>query len=78
MDLIVILAFMIGILCGVIAENLRLKTDRKSFGTLWIDVSDPTENPYMFLELAEENLADIADGKSVELTVRAGDYLSRQ
>ena len=78
MDLIVILAFMIGILCGVIAENLRLKTERKPLGTLWIDASDPTENPYMFLELPEENLADIADGKSVELTVRTGDYLSRQ
>ena len=70
MDLIVILA--------VIAENLRLKTERKPLGTLWIDASDPTENPYMFLELPEENLADIADGKSVELTVRTGDYLSRQ
>ena len=78
MDLIVILAFIIGVFCGVLAENLRLKADRKPLGTLWIDASDPTENPYMFLELPEENLADIADGKSVELTVRTGDYISRQ
>ena len=78
MDLIVILAFMIGILCGIIAENLRLKVDRKPLGTLWIDASDPTENPYMFLELPEENLADITDGKSVELTVRTRDYILRQ
>ena len=74
-----IFAFLSGMFAGIFtAYALLQKEFHKSVGTLLIDRSDPDENPYMFLELPEENLAAITESKSVELTIRTENYIPHE
>ena len=66
-----IIGFAVGFVCACISV-LRLKV-----GTLRIDRSDPTEPPYMFLEIAKD-VGDISSRKFVLLDVRNENYISQE
>lgn len=54
--------------------------DRKNkyVGTLRVDRSDPTEAPYLFLELEPDGMAKIHKQKSVVFKVNLENYLPRK
>ena len=51
---------------------------RKCVGTLREDHSDPTEAPFLFLELETDGAAKIHKSKSVLLKVKIEDYIPRR
>lgn len=66
-----ILAFALGFICACIGV-LSLK-----IGTLRIDRSDPSEEPYMFLEITK-GVGDISSRKYVMLEVSNENYISQE
>lgn len=69
--LVAILGFGIGFSCACFGV-LSLK-----IGTLRIDRSDPTEAPYMFLEISKD-VGDISGRKYVLLDVKNENYVSQK
>lgn len=69
--LMTIIGFGIGFISACIGV-LRLK-----IGTLKIDRSDPTEPPYMFLEISK-GVGDVSNRKYVLLDVRNENYISQE
>lgn len=67
----VILGFAIGFVCASLGV-LSLK-----IGHLRIDRSDPTEEPYMFLEVTK-GVGDISNRKLVLLEVKNENYISQK
>ena len=67
----VLIGFAVGFVCACIGV-LSLKV-----GTLRIDRSDPTEAPYMFLEIAKD-VGDISGRKFVLLSVSNENYISQE
>lgn len=65
------LGFIVGFISACIGV-LRLK-----IGTLRIDRSDPSDEPYMFLEVSK-NVGDISGRKMVLLDVRNENYISQE
>lgn len=68
--LLAICGFVIGFISACIAV-LRLK-----IGALRIDRSDPTEEPYMFLEVSKD-VGDISKRKMVLLEVKNENFISQ-
>lgn len=71
----VILAFLGGIGIGLLFG--KAWTDKHVIGNLRIDQSDPTEDPYLFLELFN-GVHTFSDKKTVHLKVRAENYVSQK
>ena len=69
MEIILVLA---GVVLGLIISEIIRKT--RSVGTLRIDNSDPTDAPYMFLEI-RKGVGDISRKKSVVLKVKREDFI---
>lgn len=69
--LAVILGFVIGFVCACLGV-LSLK-----IGFLRIDRSDPTEEPYMFMELSKE-VGDVSNRKLVLLEVKNENFISQK
>lgn len=72
MEIILILA---GILIGV--GLTALFKHRKPTGYLRVDDSDPSEKPYLFLEL-NESLESVTSKKYVVLEVKIKNYISQK
>ena len=71
MELLVVL--IIGIVIGNLLTRMLFKP--RMIGTLRIDHSDPSEPPYMFLELSK-GVGDISNDKYVTLEVSTENYLT--
>ena len=69
--IMIIVGFGIGFISACVGV-LSLK-----IGTLKIDRSDPTEPPYMFLEVSK-GVGDISNRKYVLLDVRNENYISKE
>lgn len=67
----ILIGFAIGFICACITM-LSLKV-----GTLRVDRSDPTEAPYLFLELSKE-VGDISGRKYVLLDVKNENFISQK
>ena len=75
MALVVIFSIAFGIGIGLLIANRMYRVNR--VGTLRIDRSDPTEPPYIFLEL-EKGVGDISSKKNVILKVSNENYISHK
>lgn len=72
MDFIyIITGVIIGFIISIIIYDIR------SIGNLRIDQSDPSDRPYMFMELRKKT-GDISKRKFVILKVRREDFTSRK
>lgn len=70
-----VLMFIAGVLVGA---GIMMMTYRAYYvGTLRIDRSDPSEPPYMFLEL-DKGVGDISRKKNVILKVKNENYISQK
>ena len=72
MEVILIIA---GIAIGLIISAIR--NEIRYVGSLRIDKSDPTENPYLFLEI-DEGVRDISNRKYIILRVKREDFIPRK
>ena len=70
---IAIVAFLIGICCGIGFFDIMFH--KKSVGTLRVDRSDPTEEPYLFLELTT-SVKNVISKDFVTFKVNAKNYIS--
>lgn len=71
---IYILVFLAGLLVGGIPVML---IRRRTVGTLRVDHSDPSEAPYLFLELKSGGMEVIRRRKRVAFNVDLNNYLPR-
>lgn len=71
----IIVAFLGGVVVGLFVSKVQI--GRRIIGNLRIDQSDPTEDPYLFLELFK-GIHTFADKKTVHLNVRAENYISQK
>lgn len=67
-----LIAFILGIIIGSIVTNIIFY--RKRAGVIRIDQSDPSDPPYLFLEL-ETGLDQVEKSKMVFLSVKKENYL---
>ena len=72
MEVILVLA---GVVLGLIISAVIRKTHL--VGTLRIDNSDPTDAPYMFLEI-RKGVGDISRKKTVVLKVKREDFIPHE
>lgn len=70
-----VLIFIAGFLVGTGAVLIAYRI--YSVGTLRIDRSDPSEPPYIFLEL-DKGVGDISRKKNVVLKVKNENYISQK
>lgn len=73
--LLVVFALVVGFVLGIVAAIFMYRVKRA--GTLRIDRSDPTEPPYIFLEL-DKGVGDISRKKNVILKVKNENYISQK
>lgn len=72
-----VIGFVIGVLIYHIMKALFLKV--KTIGTLRVDRSDPTDNPYLFLELdAGTNVNTIIRSKYATFRVKVKNFLPHE
>ena len=71
----ILLALVGGILVGVAAATVFIYA--KAIGSLRVDHSDPSEPPYLFLEV-EKNPDTLEHGKIVVLRVKRENLISRE
>jgi hypothetical protein len=71
----VVLAAILGFAIGFVFACLGVLSLK--IGTLRIDRSDPTEAPYMFLEISKD-VGDISGRKYVLLDVKNENYISQK
>ena len=71
----VVLMTFLGFAIGFISASLAVL--KLKVGTLRIDRSDPTENPYMFLEISKD-VSDISSRKYVLLNVKNENFISQE
>ena len=73
------IGLIIGLLIGLLMIYFPLKKDiarRKPIGNLRVDQSDPSDAPYLFLELdAGTNVNTIIRSKYVTLRVKVEDFI---
>lgn len=69
-----LLGFLFGLVLG---GFLSARKKEKPIGNLRVDRSDPTEPPYLFLEL-ETDISTICAKKSVSLKVKREDFLPHE
>ena len=72
MEVILIIA---GIAIGLIIAAIR--NEFRYVGSLRIDKSDPTENPYLFLEI-DDSVGNISNRKYIILRVKREDFIPRK
>lgn len=70
-----VLIFIVGFLIGTGVVLIAYRT--YSVGALRIDRSDPSEPPYIFLEL-DKGVGDISRKKNVILKVKNENYISQK
>lgn len=69
----ILIAFLLGLAVGT-GIFVVVKTKDKPIGYLRIDQSDPTEPPYLFLEL-EADISTICKKNTIFLKVKRKDFL---
>lgn len=70
---LVVLTIMVSMLATIlISKNLE---QRKQIGNLRVDRSDPTESPYLFLELTSDGMTKIRKYRTVNMKVRIENYI---
>ena len=69
---------LIGFIFGMCLIYAILFKRKKPVGTLRVDRSDPTEAPYLFLELEYGGMEKIHKSKTVLFKVDLGSYLPRK
>lgn len=70
--LVIVAAFVLGAIFG------RLSFPKKCAGTLRVDRSDPTEAPYLFLELEPGGMDEIHKNETVIFKVDLNGYMPRK
>lgn len=70
-----VVCVIVGVIIGVAAAAFIFR--KRPIGNLNIDRSDPTEQPYIFLELYK-NVGDFCSKKYVTLRVSNKNYLSQK
>lgn len=70
---IAIASFLIGICCGI--GIFYVMFHKRSVGTLRVDRSDPTEEPYLFLELTT-SVNNVISKDFVTFKVNTKNYIS--
>lgn len=70
-----IVFLLVGIGIGIIFTTLMKRT--KSVGVLRIDNSDPSEDPYLFLELTRDP-HELYNAKFVNLEVKVKNFISQK
>jgi MFS superfamily sulfate permease-like transporter len=77
-----LIAFIVGILIGVsiaiLISFIIFKERQTEVGILRIDNSEPTEEPYLFLELSSDGFEKINTSHTVTLKVKKENYLSHK
>lgn len=73
--LIAVISVLVGFAAGVAIAIFVYRAER--VGTLRIDRSDPSEPPYIFLEL-NKGVGDISTKKNVILKVKDENYISQK
>ncbi len=69
---------LVGLVCLIVGILIGRALFRpKTFGNLRVDRSDPTDAPYLFLELSTD-VANVVHQKYVTFMVRAEDFLSHE
>lgn len=71
-----VVGLLIGIIFGWVICRAQFK--KKSAGTLRVDSSDPSEAPYLFLELKNEGMNMIRKGRIVIFKVDLNGYMPRK
>ena len=71
----ILLALVGGFLVGAVAASVFIYA--KAIGSLRVDHSDPSEPPYLFLEV-EKNPDTLEHGKIVVLRVKRENLISRE
>lgn len=71
----IIVAFLGGIGVGLLVG--RVYTSGNTIGNLRVDQSDPSEPPYLFLELSE-GVHTVTNKKTVHLKVRVENFVSQK
>lgn len=74
--LAIVAAFLLGLAIGVVYVRVTIRNERL-IGTLRVDESDPTDGPYLFLELSK-NPEMVKQKKYVTLKVNVSNYLSQK
>lgn len=70
-----VLMFVLGVVVGYIV--LTTVTRRRAIGSLRIDTSDPSDGPYLFLELSQD-VSSIYNKKYVVLEVNTKNFISQE
>ncbi len=73
----VIIAFVAGVAGGYILKAF-ITNRQKVVGTLRVDHSEPSEEPYLFLELKKDGIESIQKKKEVLFKVDLDSYLPRK
>lgn len=74
---LLVLALIIGLLVLGLVGYISVDKPKASQGVLNVDYSDPTDGPYMFLEL-KVPIADVVSKKQVIFDVNITNYLSQK
>ena len=69
-----VLLVLLGFVCGMVFFFICLAT--RSIGTLRVDQSDPTEQPYLFLEL-DKPVESVINEKYVIFRVNKKNFISQ-
>ena len=72
-----IIGIVVGIIIGLIVGTLIFRRRYIPVGDLRIDRSDPTSEPFLFLELGTD-VRTISDMKTVTLSVRNENFLPHE
>ena len=75
--LLIVLGIFIGLMIALAIKLIKTKPIQ-TMGNLRIDNSDPMDGPYLFLELASENLGQIYASEHVTLKVVKENYISQK
>ena len=70
-----VLLFLLGFMAGIVSFLVYLIV--RSVGTLRVDQSDPTEQPYLFLEL-DKPVESVINKKYVVFRVNKKNFISRK
>ena len=69
-----VVMLILGVILGYILNELISRI--RSEGTIRVDMSDPYDGPYMFLEISD-SIENVGDKDYVTLKVEVSDYISQ-
>lgn len=75
--LFIVAGVLIGCIVGMFVQRTIHKKTTKPIGTIRVDHSDPTDPPYLFLELSKP-MDELYESKYVTLEVQIKNYISQK